>query len=261
MNLIEIVISGVIQGFTEFLPVSSSGHLVIFQNIFKINQPGITMNIFLHTGTLLSVIVVFRKDIMKLITGFFKTLKKEKTDYGKLSWLILAANIPAGVVGILFRDNIEKFFTSSQSVYIFLIITGMFLFLSKFCRNDKLDIKNLTLLKSLIIGIGQMAAILPGISRSGITITTGLLLKLKRQDAAKFSFFIMLIAVAGATGLEITKLDMASINIAELITGIFISFITGYIAIKILLRIVRNYKLHYFSYYCISVGIIGILLS
>lgn len=263
MNLIEIITLGALQGFTEFFPVSSSGHLVLFQNIFNINQPGITLDIFLHTGTLLSVTVVFRKDIVKLINGFLRSLnlkKNEKTGYEKLAWLILIANIPAGLAGILLKDKIEVFFQSSYAVFVFLIVTGVYLFVSKFSPKGKLDMKNLNLPKSILIGIGQMVAILPGISRSGMTITTGMFLKLTRKDAAKFSFFIMLPAVAGATLLEAVKLDMASVNILALVTGIIMSFVSGCVAIKILLKIIQNYKLHYFSYYCILAGVAGILI-
>ncbi len=262
MGIINIIILGVVQGFTEFLPVSSSGHLVILQNLLGINESNITLDIFLHTGTLLSVIIVFRKDIINILAGFFRSLnfrKKEETGYGKLAWLIILANIPVGIAGVFFKDQIEVFFTGGQPVYFFLIFTGIFLFLSRFTRKADFDIKGLTFIKALIIGFFQMLAILPGVSRSGITITMGILLKMNRKDAARFSFFLMLPAVAGATLLEIKNLESSSLGVLELTIGILVSFLSGYAAIKILLVMVKNYKLHYFSYYCISIGILGLI--
>ena len=166
----------------------------------------------------------------------------------------------AGLAGILLKDRIEGLFQSSHAVFIFLIITGLYLFVSKFSPKGKLDMNNLNLPKSILIGISQMAAILPGISRSGMTIITGMFLKLSRKDAVKFSFFIMLPAVTGATFLEAVNLDMASTDILYLVTGVMVSFISGCMAIKILLRIIQGHKFHYFSYYCISAGVAGILM-
>ncbi len=271
MELLEIILLAIVQGLTEFLPISSSGHLVLFQDIFNISFEGITVEVFLHTGTLLSVIVIFRKDIIKLFKAFFYNLgiiRGEKTGYERLIWFIIIANIPVGIVGVLFKDKIsEYFFADSFKVYIFLIITGMYLFLEKmkFFKKakqspaDDIKLKDISLFRTIIIGLSQMIAILPGISRSGTTIITGILLKIKREDAAKFSFFIMLPAVGGATLLELLKLD-AKFNYFNMAVGFLISFIVGCIALKILLSIVKNYKLHWFGYYCILVGIIGLLL-
>jgi undecaprenyl-diphosphatase len=262
MEIFKIIFLGIVQGLTEFLPISSSGHLVIFQNLLKLESPAMTVDIFLHTGTLLAVIIVFWEDIVKILLGFIKSLNfksKDENPYGKLAWLIVLANIPAGVVGVLFKDQLEHIFMSNRFVYFFLIFTGAYLYLSKFCKEEKADIKNVGIGRSIIIGISQMFAILPGISRSGMTITTGMLTKLKREDAARFSFFIMLPAVAGATLLEIKDMNPGAINIFELLAGVLAAFISGYIAIKILLKLIRDYKLHYFSYYCVILGILGLL--
>ena len=264
MELIKIITLGIVQGLTEFLPVSSSGHLVIFQNIFNVSEPPLTIDIFLHAGTLLAVFVVFRKDILKLLIGFVSSLnifKRETTGYGKITWLILAANIPAGIVGVFFKDKIELFFHSTYLAFIFLIVTGIILYFSKFCKTGKFNLKNINLPKSIMIGLTQMISILPGISRSGITITTAMALKIKREDAAKFSFFIMIPAVAGATLLEILKISELSVNFIEVALGMLASFITGYFAIKLLLKIIKSYKMHYFAYYCIVIGILGLIFQ
>lgn len=259
MNLPEIVLLGLVQGFTEFLPVSSSGHLVILQNLLQVDQPGITLDIFLHTGTLLSVVVIFRKDIIELVRGFLGSFNKkyvDKTGYRKLAWLIIAANVPAAFAGILLKDSIEGLFSSSRSVSMLLIVTGIILFSGKFFRTEKKDMKGLGLINAVIIGIGQMLAILPGISRSGTTITAGIMLGVRREDAARFSFLLMLPAVAGATLLEIIDMTAVSAGIIEILTGMTVAFVSGYFAIKFVFKLVSSLKFHYFGYYCITAGMI-----
>ena len=260
MELLKIIILAVVQGITEFFPISSSGHLVLLQNIFNLNPPGITLEVFLHTGTLLAVLVVFRKEIIKLAQGFFHSLGliSGKNGYEKLAWLVIVANIPAGIIGILFKENIEVIFGSVKLVLVFLIVTGLYLFAGKFFKTEDIEIKNLSFLRSVIIGISQMVAILPGISRSGATITTGMFLKMRREDAAKFSFLIMLPAVAGATLLELKNLGGVS---GIMIVGMLISFFVGYISLKVLLKMITSYKFHYFAYYCIVVGVAGLILT
>ncbi|MFH1416096.1 MAG: undecaprenyl-diphosphate phosphatase [Elusimicrobiota bacterium] len=262
LQIFNIIILGAIQGLTEFLPVSSSGHLVIFQNFLDMGAGGMTLDIFLHTGTLAAVIVIFRKDIMELMRGFLSSVRITKTgspEYVRLFWLVIAANVPAGIAGVFFKDYIELFFAGGRYVYIFLIITGGVLFLNRFVRAEGFEMGRLRLGRSVVIGIAQMFAILPGISRSGMTITAGLLLGLKREDAVRFSFFLMMPAVLGATLLEILEFSALAISVPELIIGMSVSFITGYGAIKLLLWTVKKSRFHLFSYYCVFAGITGLM--
>lgn len=254
---------GFIQGITEFFPISSSGHLVILKQVFGVQSPGVTLEVFLHTGTLLSVIFVFYREIWLLIKGFLNSIgissELEKKEYKKIFWLVILANIPVGIIGVFFKEYIEMFFKSSGFVFQFLIFTGLYLLLGRLVRKEIAKLKDISVLKSLIIGISQVLAVLPGVSRSGITITTGKLLNIDRNDAARFSFLIMIPAVAGATLMEVLELNLSASQISYMILGMLVSFVTGYIALKILLKIVKNYKFYYFSFYCILVGLTGII--
>ncbi|MBN2408066.1 MAG: undecaprenyl-diphosphate phosphatase [Elusimicrobia bacterium] len=260
MSLLLVIFLAAVQGFTEFFPISSSGHLVFFQNLFGINESGIALDIFLHTGTLLAVLFILRKEVVLLFKGFFRFRVKDN-DYGRLAYLIIAANIPAGIAGILFKDRIEYFFGSSFFVFIFLIFTGIYLFLSRYFRDNSVDLEKINIVQALVIGLSQMLAVFPGVSRSGITIVTGMMMKLKREDSARFSFLIMLPAVAGATLLELIDMAPGAIEVGHLAAGIAVSFITGYIAIKALLKILSGYRLHYFAYYCIIAGVSGLIFA
>ena len=258
-NIFETAFLGLIQGLTEFLPVSSSGHLVIFQDLMGIKEAGLTLDVFLHTGTLMAVIIVFRSDIMRLFKGFLATFTGKEDKFKKTAWLIVLANIPAGLAGILLKDRIELLFTSSSYAYFFLIITGVILFTGKFFKKEKTDLTQITLITALAIGIAQMMAILPGISRSGITITAAMIMGMKREDAARFSFLLMLPAVAGATFLEMMDMAELGISYIPLAAGFTVSLLSGYAAIKMLMGIIKRYQLHYFAYYCVIAGTVGLL--
>jgi len=257
---IKVIIMGIVQGLTEFFPVSSSGHLVILQDLFMFNPPGVSTEVFLHAGTLLAVTAVFYKDIIEVIKGFFSSigLYKKKNGYEKICWMIIIANIPAGIAGVFFKDSIENFFASSRAAYVFLIITEIYLLVGSLIKNEEITIGRVGFRQAFIIGISQMFAILPGISRSGSTIITGKILKLKPEDAARFSFLIMLPAVGGATLLELKDFSAASVSAGAMIWGVITSFVIGFLALKILLEFVKEYRLHYFAYYCFALGFFGL---
>ena len=181
MTNIQAIILGIIQGLTEFLPVSSSGHLVIFQSLFKnFNQPGITFDVTLHLGTLFSVLIFFYKDIVEIF----------KMRNIRLIILLVIATIPAGIIGILYKDKIEMLFLNIKLVGIALIFTGILLYLSDKIKRTYKDYSKINYFDALLIGIAQAFAIIPGISRSGSTISTGIFCKLKRETAVKFSCYI-----------------------------------------------------------------------
>jgi undecaprenyl-diphosphatase len=252
MEIIQAIILGIVQGITEWLPVSSSAHLAIFQNLFHLNNE-IFFDVILHLASALVLIVIFWKDIL-----FVLNLKNKESR--KYLLLIIIGSIPAAFVGFLFRSKIESFFTNLIFVGIFLIITGILLFITKFAheRKEKISFRN-----SFLIGISQAVALLPGISRSGSTIATGLLLGEKKKESARFAFLLAIPAILGAAFFEIYKnySVIASPQISALLIGFVFSFLVGIVSIKFLLKIVQKGKLHYFSYYCLCLGILIIILS
>lgn len=264
MNVIEAIIFGLIQGLSEFLPISSSGHLVLAKEIMHLTEPGIAFEIFVHLGTVFSILVVFRKEVAKLIIGAIQTYKlrdpsttAEEKEYIYLAWYIIIGSIPAGVIGFTLKDQIESLFTSGGGfsgvvlVTFMLYITGIILFLTRYAGKKDLKVSGKS---AFIIGIAQAFAILPGISRSGSTIATGLLLGIEKERAAKFSFLLSLPVIIGATLKQL--LDMMGSGgidqqlIFTLTVATVSAFISGYFAIQFLLDVIRKNKLEYFAYYC-----------
>ena len=252
MTLVDAIILGSIQGITEFLPISSSGHLVIAQSLLGLKLPGNIIEVVTHLGTLFSVIIVFRKDIIKYFFDFKNPLTK------KYLLCLFIGTIPALIIGLSAKSFILLFFESIKMVSFSLIFTGVILFLSRKRNNNKskINYKN-----SLLIGISQALAIIPGISRSGITISTGLLLGMNAKDTARFSFLLAIPVISGA-GL-ITAIDMLDqpvlISFNIMFAALASSFVVGYLSLKWFLRILENGKLHFFGFYCIAIGLIILL--
>ena len=260
MNEIDAIILGVIQGLTEFLPVSSSGHLEITRELLDTNQlpsDNLLMTSVLHFATALSTILVFRKDIYDLIKGLFDKENKTSKSY---VIKILIAIVPAGLVGFLLSDEIEFLFSGNMTlVGIMLIITGTLLFLTKILKTKNFKISSV---HALIIGLSQAFAVIPGISRSGATICTSLFLGNNKSEAAKFSFLIVIPVIFGAILKDVLSGDIFDneIKISILIIGFISSFLTGVLACKLMLKIVANNNLIYFSFYCFVLGIISIFI-
>ena len=260
MNEIDAIILGVIQGLTEFLPVSSSGHLEITRELLDTNQlpsDNLLMTSVLHFATALSTILVFRKDIYDLIKGLFDKENKSSKSY---IIKILIAIVPAGLVGFLLSDEIEFLFSGNMIlVGIMLIITGTLLFLTKILKTKNFKISSV---HALIIGLSQAFAVIPGISRSGATICTSLFLGNNKSEAAKFSFLIVIPVIFGAILKDVLSGDIFDneIKISILIIGFISSFLTGVLACKLMLKIVANNNLIYFSFYCFVLGIISIFI-
>ena len=252
MSSSEAIIIGLVQGLTEFLPISSSGHLVIFQSLLNIDLPGNLIEVSAHFGTLLSIIMIYKKDIYDLIISF----KSPKTK--NYIFLVILATIPSVVFVLTAKPFILSLFESSRSVSLALIFTGIILFISNYGSYVK---NKLNTSKGLIIGLFQALAILPGISRSGMTISIALLLGIKSREAAKFSFMLAIPAIVGAAVLTIleTEFNEAKDLIIPLITTAFIAFLSGYFALNFLIKILNNGKFYYFSIYCIFLGIISLL--
>ena len=254
VTLIETFILAVIQGLTEWLPVSSSGHLVITQKILGLNPP-LIFDVMLHVGTLIVVLTVFRKDIVDIIKALVK--RDFETEKGKLALHIAVGSVPIAVIGFVFYDIFKSLFSNLPAIALAFLITGCVLFVSE----KRVGNKKIGTLDSLLIGLAQAIAIIPGISRSGVTVSTGLLRKIDKSTAFRYSFLLSVPTVIGATIIESKELVTGNIDIFSLFLGVTISMIVSYASLKLLQKIVMNQKLHLFAYYCWSVGIAIILFT
>ncbi|HPX76587.1 MAG TPA: undecaprenyl-diphosphate phosphatase [Bacteroidales bacterium] len=258
MEWFEALILGLIQGLTEFLPVSSSAHLEIGKALFGIKgEENFYFSIMVHGATVLSTLVVFWKDILKLFKGLFKFQYNEETSY---IFKICVSMIPVLIVGLLFKDHIEKLFAGNSFVFIgsMLVVTAALLFFTYFFKNKKQ--RDINYLDAFIIGISQAIAVVPGISRSGATIATGLINGNKKEEIAKFSFLMVLIPILGENFLDIVGGTAVSSGIptSSLIIGFLAAFVSGLIACKTMINIVKKGKLYWFAIYCLIVGVITI---
>jgi len=258
MSNFEALVLGILQGLTEFIPISSSGHIEIGKALFgdKIRNE-MLFTIVVHGATVLSTILVFRKDIGSLFVGLFKFKLNDETIY--ISKLAISA-IPVAIVGLLYEDIIrETFFGSVMLVGFMLLITGLLLTFAHRVKNS--SEKKIGFFDSFLIGISQVLAILPGISRSGATISAGLLLGASRENSARFSFLMVLVPIIGANIKTILSGEISQPNesVTPLILGFVAAFITGYAACKWMLKVVKKGKLIYFAYYCFIIGSLSII--
>ena len=253
--MISIFILSFIQGLAEFLPISSSFHLIVFRDIFLVGNNIITsdleltFDIALHMGTLFGVLFYFKKDFVNMF--------KEK--HNVLINLIVAT-IPAAIVGFLFENFIESIVRKSYILLIMIfIIMGFIIYLVDNYSNNKKTINNMSIKDAMFIGISQVFSLIPGVSRSGMTITASRILKINREDSTKFSFFLSVPIILGAVVLQLLKIDFNVININYFFIGIIISFLTGLFSIKILLKYVKNNNFKVFMIYRIILGLIVLL--
>jgi undecaprenyl-diphosphatase len=259
MTPIEVLILAIIQGITEWLPISSSGHLALAQQYFGLNVP-VLFDILLHLGTLPVVLMMFWKDITKILRAFAQL--NFKTEEGKLALYIIVGSIATAIIGFLFEDTVKSFFSNVSVISLALIINGCILYVSKLQKNKN---RLLNSLDALFIGTAQGIALIPGISRSGATISTGLLRRVKKEKAFQYSFLLFIPAVIGATLAEGVKewhnLAAADIDIASIALGLIATSVVSYIFLRLLRRIVVNERLHLFAYYCWALGFLIILIQ
>ena len=259
MDIINAIILGIIQGLTEFLPVSSSGHLEIFKVLLgenKMPSESLLMTVILHFATACSTIVIFKDDIKELILGL---ITFEKNDSFWFSVKILISMIPAALIGFFLEDEIELLFNGDLMIVgCMLIITGFLLFMADKAKPSE---KRINIKSSIIVGISQAIAIIPGISRSGATISTAVLLGIDKENAAKFSFLMVVPLIFGKVSKDLTSSEVLVNNneILPLIFGFIFAFITGILACKWMIKLVKNSKLKYFSIYCFIVGTLSII--
>ena len=260
MNEFQALLLGILQGLTEFLPVSSSGHLEIGSTLLGVKTTNnLLFAVVVHVATVLSTIVVFRKDILALLKDLLKFQWNESTIY--VSKLVFSS-FPVLVLGLFFKEEIENLFTGNLvMVGSMLLITALLLGLTHFVK--KSDGK-ITFLKALVIGFAQAMAVVPGISRSGATIATGILLQTKKNEIARFSFLMVLIPILGAAFLDITSGEISSntsIGLLPLLIGFTAAFISGLLACSWMIKIVKRGNLIYFAIYCLVIGLIAIFAS
>lgn len=263
MSVLEAFILGLVQGLTEFIPVSSSGHLVLLHELFDTSKGGLTFDVALHIGTLAALVLYFYKDITLLIKGIFG-----KNEYMRTAWLLALATIPAVVFGMLFKDSVETVFRSTVSAAINLIVFALIMLAAEWYakRHSHMtsELQMTTLRQALAIGAAQALAIIPGVSRSGSTITAGLFAGLDRVTATRFSFLlgipIMLGAVVNVLS-EDQAMQAVGGDLVLFVVGVVAALLSGMFAIRFLLKFLSRHSLAVFAYYRIALGTIVLLLS
>lgn len=252
----QTIFLSIIQGLTEFLPISSSGHLAIFQKIFNLGTP-VIFDIFVHVGTLLAIIFFFRKELGKILKGL---LVKEKASW-RIFWLLLVGSLPALLAGLFLEQYLELIFSSLKLIAFSFLLTGMFLISTKFLKaKRKKNLFSLKWLDALVVGFFQAVAILPGVSRSGSTIVGGLWRNFKRETAFQYSFFLAIPAILGALVLQMPDLKNQSfLFLSQSVLGLLVAFGVGFFSLKILKKILLNFQFWFFGFYCFLVGFLLLL--
>ena len=267
MTYLQAVILGLVQGLAEFLPISSSGHLALLENFFGINEENMLFfTVLLHFGTLIAVFVVFWKDIWELLQELVLTIKDlvgrkglrlNERPVRKLGVMIIVSCIPTAIIGFIFGDLFESFYSKPIVIAIMLIITALLLIAAETWGGGNRTVENLNYRNSIFIGIVQGLAIIPGISRSGSTLFASLLCKLDRDFAVKFVFLISIPTILGSLILELPDGIREGLHgepVGPVIVGVLVAFLSGLFAVKVMLKVVSNKKLKYFSYYLFAVA-------
>ena len=260
MEWFESMLLGLVQGLTEFLPVSSSGHLAIGKALLGVEPSGdLVFEVTVHAATVLATIVVFRKEIWKLLCGLFKWKYNDETDY--IAKLCLSM-VPVFVVGMFFEDKVEAAFSSMRVVGLSLLATAILLTLSDWLSGRvaaaRKEARNgISFWQALVVGVGQACAVLPGLSRSGTTISTGLLCGVKREKMAQFSFLMVLVPILGETFLDLVggEMSASTVGTLPLLIGFVAAFVSGLFACKVMIALVRKAQLKWFGLYCALVGL------
>lgn len=263
MNTLEALVLGLVQGFTEYLPVSSSGHLTIGAALFGINgADNLTFTIMVHVATVLSTLVILWREIDWILKGLFKFQMNDETKY---ALNILVSMIPVGIVGVFFKDKVEAVFGSGLLIVgIMLLVTALLLTFSYYAKPRQPE--NISLWHAFLIGVGQALAVLPGLSRSGTTIATGLLLGNKKEKMAQFSFLMVIPPILGEALLDLLKglkgeEALGGIDTWPMVVGFVAAFVSGCIACKWMINVVKRGKLIYFGIYCAIAGVLTIIFS
>ena len=265
MEWFQALILGLVQGLTEFLPVSSSGHLAIGRALLGVAPTeDLVFEVTVHAATVLATIVVFRKQIWQLLCGLFKWKYNDETDY---ILKICVSMIPVLIVGVFFKDAVESAFSSMLVVGLALLVTAMLLFFSDvFARREHTDKEKesrngISFWQALVVGVAQAVAVIPGLSRSGATISTGLLCGVKRERMAQFSFLMVLVPILGEMFLDVVGGDFiaSSVGVVPLIIGFVAAFVSGFFACKVMIALVKRAQLKWFALYCALVALLVLI--
>ena len=267
MNVIETIVLGIIQGIAEFLPISSSAHLIIFRDVFGIGSSmssniEMSFDIALHFGTFMAILVYFFKDFWNMIIKGFT--KGTKDSDGKMMWMIVAATIPAAIVGVLFEDKIDEVVRNKYIlIAVSLAIMGIIIKYTDKLSKDNRSFKDMKFKDAILIGCAQVCALIPGFSRSGTTIAMARVLKINRSDAAKFSFYLSAPVVLGAVAIKVVKGEMITLITSEPLTfalGVIISFGAGLLCIKFLLTYIKKHDYNIFMWYRLILALIVLIV-
>lgn len=256
MSIVEAIWLALIQGITEFLPISSSAHLILPSQILGWADQGLAFDVAVHVGTLLAVVAYYRRDVGELAVGWVGSLRGQHSEFGRLAWLIVLATIPAGLAGLFGSSLVEDYGRSALVIAITTIVFGLVLWYADVRASEKAGIESLTIWQALFVGIAQAIALIPGTSRSGITITAGLLIGLKRTDAARFSFLLSIPIIIMAGGYQGVKLveQGAAVNWLVIAVGVSMSFIAAFLCIHFFLKIIERMGMLPFVLYRLVLG-------
>jgi len=263
--LVSALLLGLLQGFTEFLPVSSSGHLVLAQSVIPgFSQPGVLFDITLHLGTLVAVCIYFWNDLWSMLFALFSSKGQEAAETRRLFWLLLVGSLPTAVIGLAFRNEFAAMFTDLYGTGVWFIITGVLLFVTDRVATRGRKLANMNFFDALVIGIAQGLSIIPALSRSGSTIAAGVFLGLERQLLVRYSFLLSIPAIAGAFFLELISYLQSASEVFDPLTygiGTLVAGIVGYWSIAVLLNMTRSRRLSVFGYYCVAIGALTLFLA
>ncbi|MCL5959617.1 MAG: undecaprenyl-diphosphatase UppP [Chloroflexi bacterium] len=265
MDILQALVLGIVQGLTEFAPVSSSAHLVLVPWLFGWNQPSLAFDTTLHLGTLVAVVAVFWRDLLELIAAWLRSFTSAGRSDPKatMAWAVLIGTIPAAVIGYLLKSVFEELFSLPLLVGVFLLVTAIAMLGSEFVANRINARQSIGILGGLLVGIAQVFAIAPGISRSGATMSAGRALGLSREEAARFSFLLSIPIILGAGASQIREMTHSSVQLGGLpvAVGFVAAAVSGYLCINLLLSFLRRRSLRVFSAYCVIIGVAAIALS
>lgn len=265
MSLLLALFLGLLQGFTEFLPISSSGHLVLAQELLPgFSQPGVLFDVTLHIGTLVAVCLYFWRDLWNLLLSVFSPRHTEAKDNRRLLWLLVVGSIPTAIIGLLFRKQFEAMFNDLFAAGIWFLITGLLLFVTDRVSAPGRQLAAMRVRDAVIIGVAQGLAIIPALSRSGSTIAAGVFLGLDRALLVRYSFLLSIPAVAGAFVLQLITHRHEAFHRADLLPygiGTLAALVVGYWSIDVLLNMTRSRRLSLFAYYCWAIGVVTLIIS
>jgi undecaprenyl-diphosphatase len=262
VSLFEVIVLAIIQGLTEFLPISSSAHLILPSAILGWNDQGLVFDVAVHVGTLLAVMLYFRRDIGNLTVGWVQSLAGKQSTDGKLAWWVILATIPAGLAGLLGADLIETFLRSPYVIAITTIVFGLALWLADATAKQLQTMEQLSWKQALLIGVAQAIALIPGTSRSGITMTAALMLGLDRVSAARFSFLLSIPIIVLSGGYQASKLlaEPTHYDINAILLGTGLSFFSAFICIHLFLKVIERMGMLPFVIYRLVLGVVLLLV-